>query len=233
MDAPHVRQFLEDRDLTGWLLLDRSPSMAFGPIERPKSLVLTELAVSIAALLGRGGNRVGAVLFDNTVAATIEPRRGRNQTLRLTRELLAPAQRTTGTTDLAVLLRAAAGMIRRRSLIVLASDFISESGWERPLGTLAQRHEVVALRLVDRREFKLPAAGPVVFEDAETGERLLVDTTDPQLHRRLRAAVDERESRVRAAARRAGVSLVTVSTDDDLVDALIRIVTSRRYRRAP
>jgi uncharacterized protein (DUF58 family) len=232
MDAPYVRQFLEDREITAWLLLDRSPSMSFGPIERPKSLVLTELAGSIAALLARGGNRVGAVLFDHAVAHTLAPRRGRNQTLHLIDRLLAAPRPSSGPTDLGRLLAAATTMIRRRSLIVLASDFISETGWERPLGTLAQRHDVIALRLVDRREFALPDAGPVVFEDAETGERLVVDTNDPKLHRRLRDAVDQREAALRAAATRAGVPLLTITTDDDPVDALVRVVTTPRYRRA-
>ena len=101
MDTPFVRQYAEDRELTAWLLLDRSPSMGFGPIDRPKELVLTELATTFARLLTRGGNRVGAILFDNEVEETLPPRSGRNQVLALTRSLSRPAESDGAVTDLA------------------------------------------------------------------------------------------------------------------------------------
>src|SRR3954469_8322591 len=82
-DVPHVREYLEDRELTAWLLLDRSPSMGFGASERPKELLLTELSTTLARLLTRGGNPVGAVLFNNAIERTIPPRTGRNHVLRL------------------------------------------------------------------------------------------------------------------------------------------------------
>jgi uncharacterized protein (DUF58 family) len=134
-------------------------------------------------------------------------------------------------TDLRALLRAAAHSIRRRSLVFVVSDFISEPGWERSLLRLTERHEVVAVRLLDPREFELPDAGLIVVEDAETGEQLMVDSSDPDFRRRLRAAGEEREAAVRDAARKAGVDLHLVSTDDDLVGALVRIVESRRRPR--
>jgi hypothetical protein len=114
---------------------------------------------------------------------------------------------------------------------VIVSDFISEPGWEQPLLRLAARHEVVAVLLVDRREFELPDAGLVVVEDAETGEQLLVDTSDPELRRRLRAAGVEREQVLHQATARAGVELHTIATDDDLVPAFVRMAESRRRRR--
>ena len=122
-------------------------------------------------------------------------------------------------------------MIRRRSLIVLVSDFITEPGWERPLLQLTERNEVIAIRLVDPSEFALPDAGMIVVEDAESGEQLLIDSSDPEFRRRLRAAGEEREVELRAATARAGVDLHDVSTDDDLVTALVRVVESRRRRR--
>ena len=96
MDTPFVRQYTEDRELTAWLLLDRSPSMGFGPIDRPKELVLSELATTFARLLTRGGNRVGAILFDNEIEETIPPRSGRNQVLALDPEPAAAARGATG-----------------------------------------------------------------------------------------------------------------------------------------
>lgn len=257
LDSPFVREHMEDRELTAWLLLDRSPSMSFGPVDRPKELVLTELATTIARLLTRSGNRVGAILYDHAVEASLPARTGRSQVLRLTRELLRPLRRPgparppartirglllrrkaplpasdlPSTTNLAELLTIAAGVLRRRSLVVLISDFIAEPGWERPLGLLGQRHEVLAIRLVDPREHELPDVGVIVVEDAETGEQLAVDTSDPEFRRRLRLAADDRREAVTTAVRRAGVDLHDVSTEDDLVDALVRLTVVRRARR--
>jgi len=231
MDETFVRQYTEDRDLTAWLLLDHSPSMGFGPVDRTKEHVLREVATTIAQLLVRGGNRVAAVIYDNESVRTIPPRQGRRQVLALTEELLRPAPARGTVTDLRRLLDTAARVIRRRSLVVLVSDFISEPGWERPLLRLTERHEVVAVRLVDPREFELPDAGLIVVQDAETGEQLFVDSSDPEFRRRLRAAGEEREAMVRAAAQRAGVDLHVISTDDDLVTAFVRIIESRKRGR--
>ena len=261
-DTPHVRQYLEERDVTAWLLLDRSASMGFGPVDRRKHTVLTEIAATVAQLLSRGGNRVGAVLFDAGVEEIVPPGSGRKHVLRIISRLLAaPASRPGSpepgrrsprpwgsrragrssrpagngaakrTTALAVPLRATQGIARRRSMIVVVSDFITEPGWERALTQLAARHDVVALRVVDRREFDLPAVGMIYVEDAETGEQIFVDSGDPGFQRRLRAAADERQAALVAAARTAGVDLFTVTTDEDLVRALVRVAELRARRR--
>src|SRR4051794_2347907 len=231
MDEMFVRQYTEDRELTAWLLLDHSASMSFGPTHRTKERVLSEVAATIAQLLVRTGNRIGAIVYDNDVVRTIPPRQGRPQVLRLLDELLRPAGGGGMVTDLRKLLDTAARQIRRRSLVVIVSDFISEPGWERSLLRLTERHEVVAVRLVDPREFELPDAGLLVVQDAETGEQLLVDSSDPEFRRRLRDAGAAREEAVRQAARRAGVHLHLVSTDDDLVTAMVRIVESNKRPR--
>jgi uncharacterized protein (DUF58 family) len=231
MDTPYVRTYLEDRELTAWLLLDRSPSMGFGPTERSKDQVLIELATTIARLLTRSGNRVGAILYNNAVERMIPPRTGRNQVLGLTHDLLRPAVATGTATDLTGLVSAAASTIKRRSVVVIISDFISVPGWERPLSLLGRRHELVAIRLFDPRELELPDAGLIVVEDAETGELLSVDTSDPEFRLRFRAVAEARQHELQAAARRAGVDLHEVSTEDDLVRALVRIVELRRRRR--
>ena len=231
MDTPFVRQYSEDRELTGWLLLDRSPSMGFGPIDRPKELVLSELATTVARLLTRRGNRVGAILFDNEIEETLPPRASRNHVLALTRSLLRPARANGAVTDLTGLLEFALGAIRRRSLVVLVSDFITAPGWERPLLQLTERHEVVAIRLLDPREYELPDAGVIVVEDAETREQLVVDSSDAEFRRRLREAGEQREEELRVMTLRAGVDIHGVSTADDLVQALVRIIESRKRRR--
>ena len=131
-----------------------------------------------------------------------------------------------------VLLLAALGILRRRSLVVVVSDFQSEPGWQGLLGQLARRHDVVAIQVVDRREFELPAAGMIYVEDAETGEVIFVDTDDPGFRRRLAAAADERQAALLGDLRSAGLDLHPVATDDDLVRALFRITHLRRRARS-
>ena len=233
MDALYVRQYVEDRELTAWLLLDHSASMGFGPVDRQKNLVLAEVATTLAHVLAHGGNRVGAVLFGSEVEQVIPPASGRNQVLRIAREVIdpptTPAPGTT--TDLAVLLRAAHGLTRRRSLIVIVSDFISEPGWDALLALLARRHEVVAIQVADPREFEIPSVGMVYVEDAETGEQIFVDTDDPVFQRRLREAADARQAELVEQTRSAGVDLHQVLTDEDPVRALMRISARRKRRR--
>ena len=130
------------------------------------------------------------------------------------------------------MLDAASSVARRRSLVVVISDFIGTDGWDKPLLRLAHRHDVVALRVVDVADDDLPDAGLIVVEDAETGEQLVVDSSDPLFRSRLRAGVDERDAALAGRMRRAGVPLHRIDTDRDLVRALVEGVTSTRGRRA-
>jgi uncharacterized protein (DUF58 family) len=231
MDELFIREFMEDRELTAWLLLDRSRSMAFGAAERTKEQVLCELAATFAQLLVRGGNRVGAIVYDGTEHWTVPPRQGRQQVLVLLEHLFRPMSGGS-VTDLTKLLDLAARVVRRRSLVVLISDFISEPGWERSLLRLTERHEVVAVRMVDPREYELPDAGLLYVQDAETGEQLLVDSSDPELRQRLRAVAEEQDASIRRGAAQARVDLHQVSTEDDLVNAFVQMARgSRRHRR--
>jgi uncharacterized protein (DUF58 family) len=230
MDELFVREFMEERELTAWLLLDRSPSMAFGTAERTKEHVLCELAGTFGQLLVRGGNRVGAIVYDGDRQWTVPPRQGRRQVLALLEHLLQPVPGGSAT-DLRKLLDAAARLVRRRSLVVLISDFISAPGWERPLLRLTERHEVLAVRVVDPREYVLPDAGLLFVQDAESGEQLLVDSSDPALRRRLLAAAEQQDEAIRHGVARARVDLHVVSTEDDPVGAFIRIAASRGKRR--
>ena len=234
LDEPYVRQYAEDRELTAWLLLDRSRSMEFGQRGRGKDVVLSELAVTLARLLARGGNRVGALLYDEHLERVVPPRTGRNHVLRLGHELhrARPATASTGaTTDLAALLRVALSTIRRRSLVFLISDFITVADWEPPLARLVQRHEVVVVRLVDPLERELPEVGLIVVEDAETGEQVVADTSDPEFVRRFRAEVDGREGALQDSIRRAGARINDISTEDDLAAALVEMVRRSRQPR--
>lgn len=231
MDEPYLRVFTEDRELTVWLVLDRSASMAAGRPGRGKHDVLAELALVLARMFGRGGNRVGALLFDTGMLRVVPPGTSRRHALRIGAELeRTSAARGGDTTDLAEMLDAAGRLARRRALIVVLSDFIGAGDWERSLQRLVRRHEVVALRIVDAADHVLPAAGLIVVEDAETGEQLVVDSADPLLRVRFRAAVDDRDARLTAGMRRAGVPVHRIDTDRDLAEALVEVVTRTRDR---
>ena len=236
LDEPQIREFNEDRELTTWLVLDRSASMGVGGPDRGKQDVLAELALVMARVLGRNGNRVGAVLYDGAfpdsgTTRIIPPRTGRGHVLRIGRELdRAADSRAAATTDLAVMLETVASLARR-CLVVVISDFIGTGEWQRPLVRLAHRNDVVALRVVDRADDAIPEVGLIVVEDAETGEQLLVDSADPWFRAKFREGVDEREAGLRSGMRRAGVPLHRVDTGSDLVETLLSVVAETRRRR--
>ncbi len=233
LDELQVREFNEDRELTAWLVLDRSASMSVGADGRGKHDVLADLALTLARLLGRGGNRVGAVLYDTGAVRIVRPGTGRGQALRIGQELDRTADpRVSATTDLAGMLDAVGSLARRRCLVVVISDFIGTGGWERPLMRLAHRNEVVALRVVDTADDVLPQVGLIVVEDVETGEQVLIDSNDPLFRARFADGVGEREAELVAGMRRARVPLHRVDTGSDLVDALLRVVSETQRRRA-
>ena len=233
LDEPQVRQYTEDRELTVWLVLDRSASMTVGRPGRGKHDVLDELALILARLFGRGGNRVGAVLHDGVAARVVPPGVGRAHALRIGYELARSAAAPPAvTTDFAVMLDAVASLARRRSLIVIVSDFIGTGEWDKPLLRLVHRHDVVALRVVDVADDDLPEAGLLVVEDAETGEQLLVDSGDPLFRSRFEAGVAGRDAALAGRMRRAGVPLHRIDTDRDPVESLVEVVAATRWRRA-
>jgi uncharacterized protein (DUF58 family) len=205
--------------------------MDFGALQTHKRTVLVDFVTTIARLLTRHGNRVGAIFYGNRVERTIPARGGRLQVLRLVNDLLRqPQLQKSPFTDLKPMLDAGLHTIRKRSLLFIISDFISEPGWERSLNLLSQRHEVLAIRLWDPREVELPDIGPIIMEDAETGEQLYVDTHDRGFRQRFRQAAQQREAALQEAFKRAGVDMLSLSTEEDLVKAIIRFATLRRRR---
>lgn len=240
MQTPYVREFQQDREVSVWFVLDLSGSVDFGSGTVRKRDVLIQFVAVMARMLTQHGNRVGAVVYGNAVEDVMPPRAGRQNLLQLLHRLKARAAQGTpraaaaasdaGDTALGALLQRAGGLIRRRSVIFVVSDFISAPGWAEPLGVLAQRHEVLAVRLVDPLERELPDLGIVLMEDAETGEQQLVDTHDRAFRRRFEAAADQREAQLRIAFGDAGVDAVELATDDDLVEALRRFIELRKLR---
>jgi uncharacterized protein (DUF58 family) len=232
MQQPHVRVFTEDREMAAWFLLDLSPSVDFGSGEQRKRHVSAEFVAVLARLLTRHGNRVGAMLYGSGVEKVIPTRGGRRHVLNLLHAMQTrPEGEAAGATRLHELLQSAAALLRRRSTVFVVSDFISEPGWEKPLGMLAQRHEVVAVRLLDPLELDLPDLGLIAIRDAETGEQVLVDTHDSGFRKRFARIAAQREADLRAALVRAGVDALELSTDDDLVGAVTRFTDMRKRRR--
>ena len=228
---PYVREHNEDREIAAWFLLDLSPSADFGSGEASKRQVLTEFTTVLARLLTRHGNRVGALFFGGKVDTVIPARGGRRHVLHLLNSLLnrEPLKKAPAT-NLSDFLRAAFGVVRRRSLVFVVSDFISTPGWEEALSLLSRRHEVLAVRLFDPLEMKLPDLGMLVMQDAETGEQLFVDTQDRGFRRRFAQAAEAREIDLRAAFQRAGVDVLEVSTEDDVGDAILGFAAARKQR---
>lgn len=231
MNVPHVRVFTEDREMTAWFLLDLSPSVDFGSGELRKRQVSAEFVAVLARLLTRHGNRVGALLYGTAVEGMVPARTGRRHVLHLLHRMqdrTAPGEGTP--TRLQDLLASAASVVKRRSTIFVVSDFISEPGWEHALGLLAQRHEVVAVRLLDPLELDLPDLGLLTLRDAETGEQVVVDTHDKGFRKRFARIAAQREADLRDGLVRAGVDALELSTDADLVDAIVRFVDMRKRR---
>ncbi|MEW5814471.1 MAG: DUF58 domain-containing protein [Spirochaetota bacterium] len=233
MQTPYVRQYVEDREITAWFLLDLSPSVDFGAVRIRKRDLLVELVTVLARLITRHGNRVGAVLFTGNVERVLPPRGGRIQVLRLSHELLGhqPGGHVP-LTDLTVLLEASLGIVQRRAAVFIVSDFISVPGWEDALGVMTRRHEVVGVRLYDPLEVEMPDLGTVILEDAESGEQLFLDTHDRGFRRRFSEAARRREEELKATLSRCGVDLLTLSTEGDLVRELVRFAMLRKQRRA-
>jgi uncharacterized protein (DUF58 family) len=231
LQVPHVREYHEDREVTAWFLLDLSPSVDFGSNQVRKRGIAEEVVALLGRLLTRHGNRIGALLYGSAVEAVIPAGTGRRHLLRILHAMQRPMPAMPGsTTDLRTLLAAAAQLVRRRSLVFVVSDFFSEPGWDVRLAHLAQRHEVLAVRLYDPLESSLPDLGLVPFADSETGEQILVDTHDPAFRARFEDAAARREDILRAGFAQAGVDVLELSTDEDIVEAIRHFADLRKRR---
>jgi len=232
MDTPYVRQYHEDREITAHFLCDLSPSLDFGTVRTEKRAVVEDIVAVLSRILTRHGNRVGAILYNGSVERAIPAGGGKAAVLRMLSEIRrSPRLRQAPYTALADLIGAADRTIRRRSLIFVVSDFFSAPGWERALGRLAMRNEVIAVRVSDPREREIPDIGWITMTDAETGQQLQVDTHDRRFRERFERVVAKHEDALRVAFVHAGVDVLEVSTEGDLVRAIARFAQIRKLRR--
>lgn len=229
MNAPHVKQFVEERDRTVNLVIDMSASGFFGSRGTTKREIAAELAAVVAFSAIKNNDRVGLFIITDTVERYVPPKKGRKHVLRVIGEILAfePASRRT---DLAKGLDFLGRVAKRRSVVFFVSDFFSE-GWERAMRIASQRHEIVPVVVSDPMEEQLPAVGLLVLEDLETGEVIELDTSKAArkaFAQRAAQGVAQREQ----ALRRLNLDVVNVRTDEPYVDALIAFFRARAKRMA-
>ena len=227
MGSPYVKTFVEERELTLLLVVDRSGSEEFGsPVMKAERGV--EVAAVLALAAARQNVRVGALVFSGGVDHVVPPRKGRRHALRIIRDLIAfrPVDRRT---NIAGALAYASHLLRHGSIVVVLSDFRAPA-WEEPLARLAGRHEVVAITVDDPRELELPEAGWIELQDAESGERTLINTTHGGTRLALTMAAEDVRLRRARALKQAHVDHVALRTDRPYAEALHRAFAERARR---
>jgi uncharacterized protein (DUF58 family) len=229
MNAPYVKQFVEERDRTVMLLVDMSASGAFGSAGQSKRELAAELAALVAFSAIKNNDRVGLILFTDTVERFLPPKKGKRHVLRVIREILtfAPASRRT---DIGAALDFLGRISRQKSVVFLVSDFLA-AGWERSLRIAASKHDVVPVVIADPLEEAIPRLGLVMFEDLESGEVVEVDTGGIERFHFMRNAARLAAERT-STLRRMQLDLVEVRTDRPYVDALVAFFKARARRLA-
>lgn len=232
---PHVRETIAERELATWLVLDLTASLDFGTASCTKRDLAFNAASAAALLTARGGNRLGAFLLTGDGLVTMPARAGRAHARAvLHRALAAPRVDGGGPTDLGEALRRLAAPAHRRGLAVVVSDFLVAAEWERAMGLVARRHEVLAVEVIDPRELELPDVGLLVVTDPETGRQREVDTSAKGFPERYARAAAEHRAANASALRRVGAEHLVLRTDGDWLVDLARFLShpARRTRRA-
>ena len=226
--TPHVKRFVEERELTVLLAVDLSASGAFGSRDQLKNEVAAELCALLAFAAIKNNDKVGVVAFTDRVEKFIPPKKGASHVLRLVRDLLNFEPQGRGT-DLGAALEYVGRVTRRRSIVFLISDFLAH-GYLKPLRLVSGRHDLVAIALVDPREEELPDVGLVELEDPETGERVLVDSSSAAVRSRFQALARVRDKERQELFRSTGVDEIRVLAGEDYVRDLMSFFRKRGRR---
>ncbi len=228
---PHIKVFEEERELTLMLLVDVSGSRMFGTTDRLKKNMATEIAAVLAFSASQNNDKIGCIFFSDTVEKYIPPKKGRSHILAIIKELIDFQPASKGT-DIAQALRYYTNVVKKRSTGFIISDFMDTDGnrarFEDALKIAKGKHDIVGIRLYDRREGEMPDIGMVEFSDAETGERLWVDTSMRSVRNRYKAEYEKNEAVAGGALLRSRIDNVSVATDDDYVKSLIKLFKQRR-----
>jgi uncharacterized protein (DUF58 family) len=228
---PFVKRYIEERELTVMLVVDCSGSNQFGTRLQQKREVAAEIAAVLAFSAISNNDKVGLIAFTDEVERFVPPRKGTRHVLRLIRDVLFFQPKKRGT-SLQNALDYLNKVMHRRVIVFLLSDFLDE-GFEKSLKRSGRRHDLVAVRITDPREEELPPVGLLELEDAETGQRLLLDTSSRAVREAFAERARQRRESLRALTRSARVDLIEVATDGSHLDALIRFfrLRERRLRR--
>jgi uncharacterized protein (DUF58 family) len=225
---PHVKLFVEERELTIMFMVDLSASGAFGSTRKIKNDVAAELCALLAFSAIKNNDKVGLIVFTDQVEMFIPPAKGTTHVLRLIRDLLdfTPGQTQT---NIAVGIEYLGRVITRRSVVFLISDFLGE-GYEKPLRVLGKKHDLIAVSITDPREIKLPNVGLVELEDAETGELILIDTGSAAIRKRYEQLGTARQGYLKEMFRSMNIDHIEISTNRDYLIDLIKFFRTRERR---
>ena len=222
---PYIKVFEEEREMTVVLLVDVSGSREFGTVWQMKQDVFTEVAATLAFSTIQNNDKIGVIFFSDKIEKFIPPKKGKKHVLFIIRELLDFKPESTKT-DIAGALRFFTNAIKKSSTAFVISDFI-DANFEKDLTIANRKHDVVALQVYDVRETELPDVGLVKLKDAETGERIWVDTSDKRLRTTYKHAWAESQLALQTTFTKSGVNSVSMSTSDDYVRALMRLFKMR------
>jgi uncharacterized protein (DUF58 family) len=222
---PYIKVFEEERELTVVLLIDVSGSREFGTVTQLKKDIFTEVAATLAFSTIQNNDKIGVIFFSDRIEKFIPPKKGKKHVLHIIRELI-DFQPLSHKTDVAGALRYFTNAIKKSSTAFIISDFIDKN-FERDLMIANRKHDVVALQVFDIRETELPNVGLVKFKDAESGERIWVDTSDKRLRTTYKHAWGESQLALQKSFTKSGVDLVSMSTSDDYVRVLMKLFKMR------
>jgi len=251
--ALHIRTFYEERELTAWFLIDTSESLAFQSAGLSKRQMARQAVETLAGLLVRHGDRIAAMLdrgLGNTPLRLLPPGSGQSHVIRLldmmemhredsvpptsrpARKASAAQKDLPSSTQLTPMLERALAVIRRRSLVIIVSDFWVASGWEAALRRLAHRHDVLCIQITDPLEMQLPNVGMLTIQDSESGEQILVDTGDAITRARYDDIMKQRQEKIAQTCALAGADLLQIQTNQSLLRQLMGYLAFRKKRRA-
>lgn len=229
---PYIKIFEEERELTVMLLVDISNSRAFGTQSKLKKSLITEIAAVLSFSAIQNNDKIGVILFSDKVEKFIPPKKGSSHILRIIRELLEfePENKQTNISEA---LRYLTNAIKKRSTAFIISDFIDDdpqTGYPRfddALKIANKKHDVIALKIYDKRETELPDVGLIRFKDAETGQFAWVDTSSEEVRRNYSGWWKKNDQLTSETLSKAGVDFVSISTNEDYVKPLIKLFKKR------
>jgi len=229
--TPHIKKYVEEREMTVMLLVDASASGITGSTHQSKRELAAEIAALLAFSAVRNNDKVGLLLFTERGEKYIRPGKGRSHVLRLISEILThqPAHRGT---NLSAALNHINVALARRAVLFVISDFMDEH-FERTLKVTSRKHDVIAVPVVDASERQLPDVGWIAFEDSETGEVVEVNTADPQARQIFQSGAEARITGLRRMLRKSGLDSIEVETDQPYLKALTQFFRTRYHRLHP